>query len=146
MRRVRLGGAVALVMALVSILVPIAIARPAALDVRCTTFRAPNMYAGGPAGRVSYGVYVAKGRVSCGAATLIMRGLAYGDGRVHNGSYQFNSYTLYRGWICPAGQMGETTCSPGSRLVRNPKTQILSLECSRKVSSVGCPARLKNDY
>ena len=46
-------------------------------------------------------------------------------------------------WICPAGNMGETSCFKGSRLVRNPQTAFVEpgLATSQPTS---CPARLPN--
>jgi hypothetical protein len=100
------------------------------------------MYSGGPSGNTTIAVYVTKGSVSCGTAVLITRGLAYGNGTIHYGSDSADTYVRYRGWICPAGNMGATSCFKGSRLVRNPRSAFLSLECS--VATSGCPARLPN--
>jgi hypothetical protein len=115
-------------------------ARPAAHNVRCATFQAPNMYSGGPQGNTTFAVYVTRGSVSCGNAVLITRGLAYGNGTIHYGRDSLHTYIRYRGWICPAGNMGATGCFKGSRPVRNPRTAFVSLECS--VATSGCPARL----
>ena len=115
---------------------------PAKLDARCRVFSAPNVYAGGPKGTVQYGVYVIRGVVTCPTATKILQGIANGKGKIVNGGFQYNSYTLYDGWICPAGQMGAQLCNRGSHLVNNPRTEILSLECGPEGAvGQGCPAK-----
>jgi len=96
-------------------------------SIRCATFRAKG---------AEYGVYVDKGQVKCGLARGILKAIANGKGRYVNNGFSYNSYTLYAGWLCPSGNMGEQTCEHSKHPVGNPSQDITSLLCS--VES-GCP-------
>jgi hypothetical protein len=56
-----------------------------------------------------------------------------------NNGYSVNSYTLYGGWLCPSGNMGEQTCEHSKRPADNPSQDILSLSCS---FGAGCPKQM----
>jgi hypothetical protein len=96
---------------------------------RCGTFHAKG---------AEYGVYIADGHVNCGAATGILKAIAGGKGKIVNRGSSADSYVLYRGWLCPFGNMGEQTCEHSSRPVNNPTEDIASLSCSIER---GCPVR-----
>jgi hypothetical protein len=96
---------------------------------RCGTFHAKG---------AEYGVYIADGHVNCGAATGILKAIASGKGKIVNHGSSANSYVLYRGWLCPFGNMGEQTCEHSSHPVNNPSEDIASLSCSIER---GCPVR-----
>lgn len=74
----------------------------------------------------------------CGLAKGILEAIADGKGKYVNNGFSFNSYTLYRGWLCPSGNMGEQTCEHSKRPVGNPSQDIVSLSCS---FGSGCPTR-----
>jgi hypothetical protein len=95
---------------------------------RCATFDAK----GG-----KYGVYIATGHVKCSVAKQILRAIADGKGKYVNNGYSYNSYTLYGGWLCPSGNMGEQTCEHSKRPVNNPSQDIMSLSCT--FVAAGCP-------
>jgi hypothetical protein len=96
---------------------------------RCGTFHAKD---------VEYGVYIADGHVPCAAATVILKAIAGGKGRIVERGSSANSYVLYGGWLCPFGNMGEQTCEHSGHPVSNPTQDIASLSCSIER---GCPTR-----
>lgn len=96
---------------------------------RCGTFHAKG---------AEYGVYIADGHVTCGAATGILKAIASGKGKIVNNGDSADSYVLYGGWLCPFGNMGEQTCEHSKRPVNNPSQDIASLSCSIER---GCPKR-----
>ena len=104
-----------------------AVASGAHVSTRCATFRAK----GG-----EYGVYVGAGHVRCALAKGILKAIAEGKGKYVNNGYSYNSYTLYGGWLCPSGNMGEQTCEHSKRPAKNPSQDIVSLSCS---FGTGCP-------
>jgi hypothetical protein len=91
------------------------------LSSRCATFRAK----GG-----EYGVYIDTGHVKCSVAMGVLEAIADGKGKYVNNGFSANSYTLYGGWLCPSGNMGEQTCEHSTRPVNNPSQDIVSLSCS----------------
>lgn len=97
------------------------------LSSRCATFRAKN---------VEYGVYVGRGHVKCGVAKIILKAIVNGKGKYVNNGFSYNSYTLYGGWLCPSGNMGEQTCEHSKHPVSKPQQDIVSLSCS---FGSGCP-------
>jgi len=112
-----------------------AVATGTHLSSRCATFHTNG---------IEYGVYVGDGHVKCSVATGILKAIAGGKGKyVHNG-HSYNSYTLYGGWLCPSGNMGEQTCEHSKHLVSHPSQDIASLSCS---FGTGCPkeATLANE-
>jgi hypothetical protein len=96
---------------------------------RCATFHARG---------AEYGVYIADGHVGCNVATAVLRAVDSGKGKVVNNGNSANSYVLYKGWLCPFGNMGEQTCEHSRQPVNNPSQDIASLSCSIER---GCPAR-----
>ncbi len=94
---------------------------------RCATFYAKD---------TKYGVYIASGSVRCAVAKGILKAIAEGKGKYVNNGFSANSYTLYGGWLCPSGNMGEQTCEHSKRPVSNPRQDIVSLSCS---FDTGCP-------
>ncbi|MFZ1925073.1 MAG: hypothetical protein WAU42_02915 [Solirubrobacteraceae bacterium] len=98
------------------------------LASRCATFDAK----GG-----KYGVYIATGHVKCSVAEQILKAIANGKGKYVNNGYSYNSYTLYGGWLCPSGNMGEQACGHSKRPVNNPSQDIVSLSCT--FAGAGCP-------
>lgn len=94
---------------------------------RCATFHAK----GG-----EYGVYIGTGHVKCSVARGVLEAIADGRGKYVNNGFSANSYTLYGGWLCPSGNMGEQTCEHSKRPVSNPSQDIVSLSCS---FDTGCP-------
>ncbi|HTC60998.1 MAG TPA: hypothetical protein VK691_12905 [Solirubrobacteraceae bacterium] len=88
------------------------------LTSRCATFRAK----GG-----EYGVYIDTGHVRCSIARGVLKAIADGKGKYVNNGFSVNSYTLYGGWLCPSGNMGEQTCEHSKRPVNNPSQDIVSL-------------------
>ncbi len=97
------------------------------LSSRCATFRGKG---------TEYGVYIGKGHVKCSVAKEVLKAIADGKGKYVNNGYSYNSYTLYGGWLCPSGNMGEQTCEHSKRPVNNPSQDIVSLSCS---FGSGCP-------
>lgn len=97
------------------------------LSSRCATFRGKG---------TEYGVYIGTGHVKCSVAKEVLKAIADGKGKYVNNGYSYNSYTLYGGWLCPSGNMGEQTCEHSKRPVNNPSQDIVSLSCS---FGSGCP-------
>jgi anaerobic selenocysteine-containing dehydrogenase len=97
------------------------------LSSRCATFRAKGD---------EYGVYVGTGHVKCSVAKGVLKAIADGKGKYVNNGFSANSYTLYGGWLCPSGNMGEQTCEHSKRPVSNPSQDIVSLSCT---FDTGCP-------
>jgi hypothetical protein len=97
---------------------------------RCATFRAKGS---------EYGVYIGTGHVKCGVAKEVLKAIAEGKGKYVNNGFSANSYTLYGGWLCPSGNMGEQTCEHSTRPVNNPSQDIVSLSCT--FVGAGCPKR-----
>ncbi len=112
-----------------------AVATGTHLSSRCATFHAKG---------TEYGVYVADGHVRCSLATAILKAIAANKGKYVNNGHSYNSYTLYGGWLCPSGNMGEQTCEHSKHLVSHPSQDIASLSCS---FGSGCPkeATLANE-
>jgi hypothetical protein len=110
-------------------LAPQASASGTHLSSRCATF-----HARGP----EYGVYIADGHVSCRVAVGILRAVDSGKGKIVQHGSSADSYVLYRGWLCPFGNMGEQTCEHSRHPVNNPSQDIASLACSIER---GCPVR-----
>lgn len=98
------------------------------LSSRCATFRAKG---------VEYGVYIGTGRVKCSIAKEVLKAIVEGKGRYVNNGFSANSYTLYGGWLCPSGNMGEQTCEHSTRPVNNPSQDIVSFSCT--FAGAGCP-------
>ena len=98
------------------------------LSSRCATFRAKG---------TEYGVYIGTGHVKCSVAKGVLKAIADGKGRYVNNGFSANSYTLYGGWLCPSGNMGEQTCEHSTRPVDNPSQDIVSLSCT--FAGAGCP-------
>jgi hypothetical protein len=98
------------------------------LSSRCATFRAKGD---------EYGVYIDTGHVKCSVAKGVLKAIADGKGKYVNNGFSANSYTLYGGWLCPSGNMGEQTCEHSKRPVNNPSQDIVSLSCTFVVA--GCP-------
>ncbi len=96
---------------------------------RCATFRAKGS---------KYGVYIADGHVKCSVATGILRAVDSGKGKIVEHGSSADSYVLYKGWLCPFGNMGEQTCEHSGHPVDNPSQDIASLACAIER---GCPAR-----
>ena len=86
-----------------------------------------------------WGVYVAKGRVSCATAGNVLKGVLAGKGKslVGNGT----GGSRYDGWVCPYDQMGIVTCEHGNKPVANAGRQIFGLSCATGVGEPACPAR-----
>ena len=95
---------------------------------RCATFRAKGSESG---------VYIGTGHVKCGVAKEVLKAIAEGKGKYVNNGFSANSYTLYGGWLCPSGNMGEQTCEHSTRPVHNPGQDIVSLSCT--FVGAGCP-------
>jgi len=106
-----------------------AIASDTHLASRCATFHARG---------AEYGVYIAKGHVSCSVAVGILRAVDSGKGKIVEHGSSADSYVLYGGWLCPFGNMGEQTCEHSRHPLNNPSQDIASLACSIER---GCPAR-----
>ncbi len=96
-------------------------------SARCGTFSA---------GAKTYGVYIADGKVACSAAEGILKAIAGGHGTKVAKANSASSYVLYRGWLCPYGNMGEQTCEHATHPVSKPSQDIASLSCS---FGTGCP-------
>jgi hypothetical protein len=139
------AAAVAAVAAMSLLLAAGAQARPqtptARLGLRCTTVTGPDIY-GQWKGADRYGVYVMRGRVTCGTAEHIVSGDIHNKGVIHNGNPPLGDYRSYDGWVCPGGQMGYEYCQHSSRPVAQPRTEVLSVDCNRRFFSQGCPATL----
>jgi hypothetical protein len=123
-------GALACVAAACSlVLAPQASASGTHLASRCATFHARD---------ADYGVYIADGHVKCSVAVAVLRAVDSGKGKVVEHGSSADSYVLYRGWLCPFGNMGEQTCEHSGHPVNNPSQDIASLSCSIER---GCPVR-----
>jgi hypothetical protein len=125
----RTVGILACVAACSVAVTPPAVASDLHLSSRCGTFHAKG---------AEYGVYIADGHVTCGAATGILKAIDSGKGKIVNNGDSADSYVLYGGWLCPFGNMGEQTCEHSKRPVNNPSQDIASLSCSIER---GCPVR-----
>ena len=101
---------------------------------RCATFRAK----GG-----EYGVYIGTGHVRCSVAEKVLKAIAEGKGKYVNNGFSANSYTLYGGWLCPSGNMGEQTCEHSTRPVNKPSQDVVSLSCT---FDTGCPKQTAVTY
>ncbi|HEY3866125.1 MAG TPA: hypothetical protein VGL54_08585 [Solirubrobacteraceae bacterium] len=128
-RLFRTVGALACVAACAVALAPQASASGTHLSSRCATFRVKG---------TEYGVYIAAGHVRCSVATGILKAVDGGKGKIVNNGNSANSYVLYRGWLCPFGNMGEQTCEHSNHPVNNPRQDIASLACAIER---GCPVR-----
>jgi hypothetical protein len=86
-----------------------------------------------------WGVYVAKGKVSCATAGRVLKGVLAGKGKplVDNGT----GGSRYDGWVCPYDQMGVVTCEHGTKPVANASRQIFGLNCATGAGEPACPAR-----
>jgi hypothetical protein len=123
-------GALACIAAACSIaLAPQASASGTHLASRCATFHARG---------AEYGVYIADGHVKCSVAVGILEAVDSGKGKIVEHGSSADSYVLYRGWLCPFGNMGEQTCEHSGHPVNNPSQDIASLSCSIER---GCPVR-----
>jgi hypothetical protein len=96
---------------------------------RCATFHAKGS---------RYGVYIADGHVKCSVAVGILEAVDSGKGKIVEHGSSADSYVLFRGWLCPFGNMGEQTCEHSGHPVNNPSQDIASLSCSIER---GCPVR-----
>ncbi len=96
---------------------------------RCATFHARGS---------KYGVYIADGHVKCSVAVRILTAVDSGKGKIVEHGSSAGSYVLYRGWLCPFGNMGEQTCEHSGRPVNNPSQDIASLSCAIER---GCPVQ-----
>jgi hypothetical protein len=110
-------------------LAPQASASDTHLASRCGTFHAKG---------AEYGVYIADGHVKCSVATAVLRAIDSGKGKIVEHGSSADSYVLYKGWLCPFGNMGEQTCEHSGHPVNNPSQDIASLSCSIER---GCPVR-----
>ena len=106
-----------------------AIASDTHLASRCATFHAKG---------AEYGVYIADGHVKCSVATAVLQAVDSGKGKIVEHGSSADSYVLYRGWLCPFGNMGEQTCEHSGHPVEDPSQDIASLSCSIER---GCPVR-----
>jgi hypothetical protein len=86
-----------------------------------------------------WGVYVAKGKVSCVGAGKVLRGVLAGNGKSISGSGTGGS--RYDGWVCPYDQMGFVTCQHGTKPVANASWQVFGLSCASGAWEPACPAR-----
>ena len=86
-----------------------------------------------------WGVYVAKGHVSCAVAAKVLTGVLTGKGRPLAGNGTGGS--RYDGWVCPYDQMGVVTCEHATKPVANPARQIFGLSCATGAGEPACPAR-----
>jgi hypothetical protein len=123
----RTVGILACVAACSVTVTPPAVASDLHLSSRCETFHAKG---------AEYGVYIADGHVTCGAATGILKAIDSGKGKIVNNGDSADSYVLYGGWLCPFSNMGEQTCEHSKRPVNKPSQDIASLSCSIEA---GCP-------
>ena len=89
-----------------------------------------------------WGVYVAKGKVSCASAGKVLKAVLAGKGKsiVGNGT----GGSRYDGWVCPYDQMGVVTCQHGTKPVANASRQIFGLSCATGAGEPACPARGKD--
>lgn len=125
----RIVGISACVAACSVALAPQAVAADTHLASRCATFHAKG---------AEYGVYIADGHVNCGTATRVLKAIDSGKGKIVEHGSSADSYVLYKGWLCPFGNMGEQTCEHSGHPVNNPSQDIASLSCSIER---GCPVR-----
>lgn len=100
---------------------------------RCRTFQAYGH---------EYGVYITAGHVKCTTGTAILKATVENKGKYVNNGYSYNSYSLYKGWLCPSGQMGEQTCEHTQHPEQHPRQQVVSIGC-KPLSLEGCPRRLR---
>ncbi len=100
----------------------------------CGTLRASVPYThNGTAKR--WRVYVA-GNTTCGAAEATLDAVMHLRATLHQGASEASTYLTYRGWSCPAGQMGVQECLKPHRTPPY-AAQALALDCSE----VQCPTR-----
>jgi hypothetical protein len=122
--------------------------------VRATRTRAAALAVAGRAGASSgkvprcekitlkgqrWGVYIAKGKVSCASAGKVLKAVLAGKGKsiIGNGT----GGSRYDGWVCPYDQMGVVTCQHGTKPVANASRQIFGLSCATGAGEPACPAR-----
>jgi hypothetical protein len=108
-------------------------AGPARAYTRCATFQAYGH---------EYGVYITAGHVKCRTGTAILKATVENKGKYINNGYSYNSYSLYGGWLCPSGQMGEQTCEHTPHPEVHPRQQVVSVAC-KPLTLEGCPRRLR---
>jgi hypothetical protein len=125
----RIVGLIACVTACSVTLASQAIASDTHSASRCGTFHAKGS---------EYGVYIADGHVKCSVATAVLQAIDSGEGKIVEHGSSADSYVLYKGWLCPFGNMGEQTCEHSGRPVEDPSQDIASLSCSIER---GCPVR-----
>jgi hypothetical protein len=125
----RAAGILACLAACSVAIAPQASASDTHLASRCATFHAKG---------AEYGVYIADGHVKCSVATAVLRAIDSGKGKIVEHGSSADSYVLYKGWLCPFGNMGEQTCEHSGHPVNNPSQDIASLSCSIER---GCPKR-----
>jgi hypothetical protein len=83
-------------------------------------------------------VYVL-GSTPCARAVNALKVVMHLGGAIHYGSSMATSYTDYRGWRCPFGQMGGQYCF---RPKHPPyQTRAVALDCR-----VSCPASIPRSY
>ena len=83
----------------------------------------------------SWRVYVS-GATTCATAQATLDAVMHLRASQHPGADQAHSFSAYRGWICPFGQMGVQLCSlPGDSPSR-PRARALAVECSTN----SCPS------
>jgi hypothetical protein len=72
----------------------------------------------------------ASGATTCGTAQSTLDAVMHLRASQHPGPDEADSFSAYRGWICPFGQMGVQLCSlPGDSPSR-PRASALAVQCS----------------
>ncbi len=86
-------------------------------------------------------VYV-DGSSSCASAVATLDAVMHSHGKHHEGASEVDSYTIFGGWICPNGLMGEQTCELPTRLPDHPPIRAHALALNCVTSGRGCPAHV----
>jgi hypothetical protein len=75
---------------------------------------------------------------NCGAATAVLIAVLHGQGQIHNGSDQADSYIIYHGWKCAFEGMGSQLCWRPVGSYSHATAQIVAIDCN---NVNGCPAK-----
>jgi hypothetical protein len=86
-------------------------------------------------------VYI-DGSSSCASAVATLDAVMHSHGKHHEGASEVDSYTIFGGWICPNGLMGEQSCELPTRLPDHPPIRAHALALNCGLPGRGCPAHM----
>lgn len=86
-------------------------------------------------------VYI-DGSSSCANAVATLNAVMHDHGKHHEGGSEADSYTIFGGWICPNGLMGEQSCELPTHLPAHPPIRAHALALNCALPGRGCPAHV----